>query len=528
VRRRRHGFSTGFGVALSLWSLLQRATTERPNGLFALGPARRSLSFADASNHSRAVAGALRARGVGPGSVVSWQLTNELDTLVLMLALSLVRAVQNPLLHTLREREVTFICAQMNTELLVTTGSEPLASVTQAVHSVLPKITVCSILDLTALSSPAWSDDATNPVGSAGESAGESADTTSFCFYTSGTTADPKGVRHSDASVIAAARGMVDALGLSEADRVPLVFPIAHIGGAIHCARALLTGGPILLSSDPKPANLIPFLRDSGATVVPGSPPFVAAYFAHLDAHPSDAPLFPAARLMNHGGSPKPPHLHGAVRDRMGTAGIMSGYGLTECPMAVFNRPGDRDDVLATTEGRPTGGAEVRIVSPNGSDVATGAEGEILIRGPQLTLGYVDRSLDAAAFSADGFLRTGDLGTVDANGYLRVTGRLKDVIIRNMENVSAREIEDLLASHPMLREAVVIGLPDDRTGERVCVVGIARDPASPPSLQSITGHLRAHGLSTFKLPEQLELIDTFPTGLLNKVNKRELVKRFAR
>ncbi len=505
----------------TLWSLLEVAAAERPDDCFALDQQGRTLSFADAHQQALGMAGALRDVGVRPGIVVSWQLTNRLETLVLMLSLSHMRAIQNPLLHSLRDREVTFICTQMKTTVLVTSVAEPLAAVAQAVGEALPDLVVVTVDQLVETAGAV----APNVTRTAADRWG---DGTSLCFYTSGTTAEPKGVRHSDGSVIAAARGLVDALRLSSTDRVPLVFPVAHVGGAIHCARALLTGGPILLSSDPKPTSLIPFLRRSAATVVPGSPPFIAAYFDHVAHHPQEVPLFPAARLMNHGGSPKPPQLHAEVRARLGTAGIISGYGLTECPMAVFNTPGDADDLLATTEGRPTGGAEIRIQRPDSSPAQSGGDGEILIRGPQLMLGYVDASLDAAAFTSDGFLRTGDLGTIDAAGYLRVTGRLKDVIIRNMENISAREIEDLLATHPFVGNVAVVGLPDPRTGERVCAVVVPADPNSPPSLTELLDHLRAGGLSTYKLPEQLEIMNELPTGLLNKVNKRDLVQRFTR
>ena len=151
-----------------------------------------------------------------------------------------------------------------------------------------------------------------------------------------------------------------------------------------------------------------------------------------------------------------------------------------------------------------------------------GEEGEVRLRGGQLMLGYVDPTLDAAAFDGAGFLRTGDLGVLDERGRLTITGRLKDVIIRNMENISATELEHLLHEHPKVREVAVIGVPDELTGERACAVVVAADRGDPPTLEELGEHLLAAGLSKRKLPERLELVDTLPRNAMDKVQKNEL------
>jgi acyl-CoA synthetase (AMP-forming)/AMP-acid ligase II len=486
------------GDHATLWTLLRDAAATRTDDLFAVDEHDRELTFAQVAAATAQIASAIHRCGLRPGSVVSWQLPNTIDSLIVMLGLSRAGLIQNPLLPSLQPREINFICAQAKSELLVNSTGSPLVDGP-------PVVSVEQLM----------SDPSREPVNSTATGA------VAFYYYTSGTTAEPKGVKHTNASVIAAARGLIDALTLNQYDRVPLVFPVAHIGGAIHVARALLTGGPILISSNPKPPAITAFLQHQRATVVPGSPPFVAQYFAQLDQSPDEL-LFPHARLLNHGGSPKPPHLHNEVRRRLGTAGIISGYGLTECPMAVFNEPGDSDALLATTEGRPVGGAQLRIVLSDETDAAPGVVGEIRLKGPQLMVGYVQASLDAEAFDAQGFIRTGDLGLVEASGHLRVTGRLKDIIIRNMENVSALEVENLIVLHPGVNEVSVIGLPDPRTGERVCAVVVPTDSNHPPTLADLTAFLRTAGLSTFKLPEQLHCVDSLPKGPLNKVVKQQL------
>jgi acyl-CoA synthetase (AMP-forming)/AMP-acid ligase II len=230
--------------------------------------------------------------------------------------------------------------------------------------------------------------------------------------------------------------------------------------------------------------------------------------------------------MMIHGGSPKPPQLHFEAKERLGTAGIVSGYGMTECPMLAWNRPEDDDEDLATTEGVPVPGVDVLIVKPDGELAAPGEEGEVRVRGLQLMKGYVDAALDNDAFDQAAYFRTGDVGRLDGRSRLTITGRLKDIIIRNMENISAAELESLLYDHPKVADVAVIGLPDRQTGERACVVVVAVDASDPPTLAELCEHLLATGLSKRKLPEQLELVDGLPRNAMEKVVKGELRTRF--
>jgi non-ribosomal peptide synthetase component E (peptide arylation enzyme) len=231
-------------------------------------------------------------------------------------------------------------------------------------------------------------------------------------------------------------------------------------------------------------------------------------------------------RVFPGGGAPKPAGLHAEMKRVFGGAGIAAGYGLTEHPVATMSDVGDPDDKLAACEGRATRDTEIRIVRQDGAPAAPGEEGEIRLRGPHLCRGYVDAALDAEAFDEQGFLRTGDLGHLDADGYLVVTGRLKDIIIRKGENISAKEIEDHLAAHPKLRDVAVVGVPDAERGERACAVVVCADPAAPPTLAELCAFLRARGLAAQKLPEQLELSAELPRNAAGKILKRELRTRF--
>jgi acyl-CoA synthetase (AMP-forming)/AMP-acid ligase II len=207
------------------------------------------------------------------------------------------------------------------------------------------------------------------------------------------------------------------------------------------------------------------------------------------------------------------------------SAGIVSGYGLTEAPIIAMGSIHDTEEQLAHTEGRASGGATLRAVTLEGKEAGIGEEGEIRVKAPQMMKGYLDSSLDAEAFDEDGWFKTGDLGRIDADGMVTITGRVKDIIIRNMENVSAKEVEDVLFAHPGIADVAVIGVPDPKTGERVCAVVVPAEGADV-TFDSMVAFCREQGLMTQKLPERLELVDALPRNPTGKVLKFELKARF--
>jgi cyclohexanecarboxylate-CoA ligase len=195
--------------------------------------------------------------------------------------------------------------------------------------------------------------------------------------------------------------------------------------------------------------------------------------------------------------------------------GIANAWGLTEFPVATSPAFDAAPDLLDHTVGKPVPGVSVRVAG----------DGELLLKGPQCFLGYVDAQLDADAFDAEGWFRTGDLGTVDAEGNVRVTGRTKDAIIRNAENVSALEVEGVLATCPGVADVAVIGVPDRITGERVCAVVVPSGDAAV-TLQTLVEHCLAAKLARYKHPERMELLDGLPRNALGKVLKKELRTTF--
>jgi acyl-CoA synthetase (AMP-forming)/AMP-acid ligase II len=345
-------------------------------------------------------------------------------------------------------------------------------------------------------------------------------------YYTSGTTADPKGAQHTDASIKAAAIGMCERLEVVEADRIGCVFPFTHIAGAVYIFSALAFGCTMLIVEAFDAEGTPPILARNGVTLAGAGTPFHMAYLAYQRNHPDETPVFPDVRAYIGGGAPKPVQLHFDIKSELGSVGIVSGYGMTEAPIVTMASVRDSDDVLSRTEGRAVRGVDLIAVTLDGERAGTGDEGEIRVKGPMVMRGYLDSSLDAEAFDADGYLRTGDLGRLDDDGNVAITGRVKDIIIRNMENISAKEVEDLLFTHPKVADVAVIGLPDARTGERVCAVVVLAEGSDSPTLAELVEFTVDAGLAKQKTPEQLEVVDVLPRNPTGKVLKYELRDRF--
>jgi acyl-CoA synthetase (AMP-forming)/AMP-acid ligase II len=316
-------------------------------------------------------------------------------------------------------------------------------------------------------------------------------------------------------------------LDITADDTNAVVFPFTHIGGIGWLFSALAVGFPTVYIERFDPARTIELIRRHEVTMAGAGTPFHMAYLAAQRQLPAGERLFPSVRVYCGGGAPKPPQLHHDIKAEMGGVGIVSGYGLTEAPIIAMGTVHDTDDQLAHTEGRATGTTQLRVVTLEGAEAGVDEEGEIRAKAPQLMKGYLDASLDEAAFDDDGWFRTGDLGRIDADGMVTITGRVKDIIIRNMENISAKEVEDVLFGHPDIADVAVIGLPYERTGERVCAVVVPADPSNPIGFDEMVAWCRERGLMTQKLPERLEIVDALPRNPTGKVLKFALRDRFA-
>ena len=487
----------------TLWELVTRRAALTPDRPLFLQDGR-TLTFEALRARAERVAAGLYGMGVRPGTVVAWQLPTRIDTAVLSFALARLGAVQTPVIPFYRDREVGFALRESRAEFFAVPGTWRGFDHTEMARRLGAKGVFEAYDDL-----PDGDPSRLPPPPSDGTAV-------RWIYWTSGTTSDPKGVLHTDRSLLAGGSCLAHALRPSAEDVGSIAFPYAHIGGPDYTVMLLLYGFPAVLFEQFALPEALAAYRAHGVTMAGGSTAFYSMFLAEQRKRPGE-PVLPALRLLAGGGAPKPPELYHAVVREMGVQ-LTHGYGMTEVPMITMGAPGDDPELLATTEGRPPQGMEIRIV-----------DGEVRLRGEAVCRGYLDPGQTAQAFDEDGFLRTGDLGRLTETGHLVLTGRLKDVIIRKGENISAQEIEDLLHRHPAVGDVAVIGLPDAARGELVCAVVEQPPGAEALTLSDVTAFLRTEGLSVHKLPERLEVVDTLPRGEpLRKVLKYKLRERYSR
>jgi acyl-CoA synthetase (AMP-forming)/AMP-acid ligase II len=340
----------------------------------------------------------------------------------------------------------------------------------------------------------------------------------SMLFYTSGTTADPKGVQHTPSTLGAVVRYHARLFPPRPDDRSLLQFPLNHVGGIVMFVMLQVAHGGSVVFMDAYDPELALDLIERHQVTSAGGPP--AVLLGLLGARRFSPAKVASVRTSGSGAADVSPELMRQVREKLGAFAFRS-YGMTECPMFTSGAPGDPEEKLLTTDGRPVPGAVARLVDEDGRPVGANVEGEIEVYGPQLCVGYLDPSLNAA-FTPDGFFRSGDLGVVDAAGFLRITGRRKDVIIRKGENLSAKGIEDDLAAHPEVADVAVVGVPDPQSGERVCACVVLRPGAERLTLAEVRAFLEARGVMRQKIPEQLEILPELPRNATGKVKKHEL------
>jgi cyclohexanecarboxylate-CoA ligase len=504
--------------APTIWELVRRRAMISGDATMLLDPAGRRVSWTECAALVEQVAAGLQVQGIGTGTKVTWQLPTRIDSVVVSLALARLGAVQNPVLHLYREREVGAVLRQSRPDYFLVPGvwkdrdfgamAKTLSVELDAPPTVLELGDDLPRADPATLPAPPSDGDAIR-----------------WVYYTSGTTSEPKGVQHSDQTLMAGGRGLAAALDMSGDDLGSIAFPYSHIGGPDYLLMMLSAGFGAVLIESFLPADAVATYRELGVTMCGGSTAFYQMFLAEQRKSP-DAKVIPTLRIMSGGGAPKPPELFYDVEREMGVK-LVHGYGMTEIPMIAMGSPHDTDEQLANTEGKPVLGAEVRIVKGDETVAKPDEEGEVRVRGPVVCRGYTDAQATKDAYDADGWFRTGDLGVLRADGHLRLTGRLKDVIIRKGENISARELEDVLFNHPKVGDVAVVGLPDEERGELVCAVVEPPEGGEALTFDEMVAACTDAGLMRQKIPERLEVVDKLPRNeTLNKVLKYKLREQF--
>lgn len=514
--RAADAYARGLWIRDTLAHTLQKAARQTPQRVVVVDGAVRidcRRLYAEATSLAHVMLSKAPA-----GSVVSFMLPNWHEAAVVYLGATLAGMVVNPILPSLRDHEVAFILQDVQTRLIFVPSSLKqfdYAGMMSRVVAQLPAPPEVIVVRGDAGGHIPFETFARTQVDS-GELPAQEADAIRMVMYTSGTTGRPKGVLHSQNTIHALISQLRQHWLIEPGDKFLVPSPIAHIGGSIYAFESpLLLGTTAVLMDRWNADDAVRLMDAEGCTHMAGATPFLEQMLA---AAQRASTRLPSLKVFICGGASVPPSLVRTAAGYFERAVVSRVYGSTEVPVATVGVM-RRDDVAHAAETDGCAGlADIKLVEHS---AAPTGEGEICARGPQMLLGYLHAEDETASFDAEGFFRSGDVGRWVDGRYLVVTGRAKDIIIRNGENISPKEVEDMLVRHPDIAEIAIVGLPDARTGERACAV-IVPKTLPGPDVASLRSFLDALKVATFKVPEQVVIWDSLPKNPAGKVLKHQI------
>lgn len=489
----------------------------------------RRISYGELRSMADRAAAALRSLGIEPGNVVTVQLPNWWEFVVTAVACSRVGAVFNPVMPILRERELKYILNLCETKVLIVPKSYRGFDYEAMIEGLRPELP--HLRHLVVVDGPNGNGFEAQLLGDrAGDAVpagrGLRPDDVAVMMFTSGTTGEPKGAMHSSQSVVACTKALAGRFGLTTDDVLLVASPVGHMTGyAALVAQAIYLGSTMVLQDVWEPKRGIGLMAREGVTHTAASTPFLTDIVETVKA---GEPRPPSLRSFLCAGAPIPPVLIERARDELSLT-VCSLWGMTESLASTLTEPAMAATKSSTTDGRPVDGMEVRIVDGNGRDLPPGQSGRLLVRGSQMFVGYYKRQ-DIPTFDADGWFDSGDLAYREEGDYIRISGRLKDVLIRGGENVPVVEIENLLYKHPAVSAVAVVGFPDERLGERGCAFIAAKDGATI-DLAEVQRYLAECRTAKQFWPERIELLPELPrtaSGKIQKFKLKEMAQDFGR
>jgi cyclohexanecarboxylate-CoA ligase len=447
------------------------------------------------------VAGGLRERGATKGAAVAWQVPNSVAAAVLARACWRLGAVAAPILHSFGAAEVEGALAQIDPALVLELGPE-------------------------VISDPgALADTLGGAPVAAGVSGASQPSDVALVLFTSGSTGVPKAVLHTHRGLSWKASLMARVHGLGSGDAVLMPAPMAHIAGMLN--GVLVPGAAAMRATlmrrfDPEQA--LALVARERISFMAGPPTFFIAMGSALGRSSGEAVDVSSVRLISSGGASVTPAFVEETA-RVFDCRVKRTYGSTEAPTVTTSTDDDPVETARDTDGRAVGHVELRVSHPKtGAPLRRGSAGELWVRGPEMFAGYADPTQTAAVIARGGWFKTGDLATVDADGWLRIVGRLKDVIIRGGENISASEVEAALEAHPDVRHAVAVGYPDALMGERVAAFV---ESGTPFDLEECRRWFSSRGIATFKTPEMVVRLERLPLLGSGKADRAALQRQAA-
>ncbi len=493
-----------------------------------------SLSYGEIDRLSRRLGLALIKLGVGRGDVVSLQLPNWWQFNVMHLACARIGAITNPLMPIFRERELSFMLGFAETKVLVAPhrfrGFEYKPMI-EGIRGELPRLAHAFYID-----SEGEDDFATALLAEALEEAADAdeilaarrpaPDDVNEVIYTSGTTGQPKGVMHTANSTLGHLGAWIQHHGLNGDDKVFMASPLAHQTGFLYAIlQPLMLGIEVVLLDRWDAPVGVELIQKHRCTFTMGATPFLSDIVEMPNVQDFD---LSSLHTFASAGAPIPPALVQKAAANFSFK-VLSGWGMTECACSTICNPDDPDEKVWTSDGAPLPHTEVKVVRPDGSAADPGEEGLLKVRGAPMFVGYLKKP-ELHGTDEEGWFDTGDQAFMHPDGYIRITGRAKDIIIRGGENVPVVEVEDVLYRHPAVAEVAVVGIPDERLGERGCAF-VTLQPGQVLALEEMIRYLDEKGTAKQYWPEHLEVVDEMPrtpSGKIQKFKLREMAATFAR
>ncbi len=489
------------------------------------------FTYRELSEKINLAAQSLHAMGVRWGDVVSVQLPNWWEFVVITLACGRIGAVMNPLMHIFRERELTYMIGFAKSKVLFIPKKYrdfDFESMIEGMRQDLPDLAHVVVVD------GAGSNSFENFLTSDGLDANLSIPNGAFplkpddlavLMFTSGTTGSPKGVMHTSNTLVSCMNALSHRFGVGDQDVYLASTPVGHMTGYVAVVLiGLRNGGKVVLQDFWDPLQGVAIMVKEQVSYFAASTPFLNDICDVVEAQKL---RLPHLRSFLCGGAPIPPVLIDRARDRVGIR-VCSLWGMTEILSGTLTEPARSIDKSSSSDGRVLEGMDILIVDDSGARLPQGQTGRLWVRGAQVFLGYFKQA-DIQAFNAEGWFDSGDLAYMDTEGYIRIAGRTKDVLIRGGENVPVVEIEGLLLKHPAIKGVSIVGFPDLRLGERACAFVVLRD-MSTFTLKDLQDYMAASKVAKQYWPEKVEVLDQLPvtpSGKIQKFKLKDIAKKFA-
>ncbi|WP_182378185.1 AMP-binding protein [Nocardioides sp. WS12] len=520
-------YEQGYWQERSFYGLVTDQAARRPDAPFLVDVST-TMTYAEFAEHALRLAAGLKRAGLKRGERIAVQLPNWVEFPLLAVAASRIGAILVPIMTIYRGDEVGYVLQHSGASLAVTSGEFKgfdHAAMFAELRTQAPGVRELFVArsDDSPHGSPLSGLFAEGDLADLEVELGpdSSPDDGFLIVYTSGTTSRPKGCFHSFNTVRSSAAAIAKSLEYTEADVQFGPSPITHSTGLVTSVLLpLLAGAKSYLMESWDPALAHDLIKEHGCTAAVTATPFLQMLMGAYDPAKHDAS---SLRLWVCAGSPIPGSVVEASSKLFAGCQTLSLYGRSENFLTTMCTVNDDASRSASSDGSALDGATIQVVDSDGHEVARGEEGDISYRGPSHMIEYFRNDEETAAlFTPDGFSRSGDLGRMDADGFVRVTGRLKDIVIRGGMNISARELEEHLLAHDDIANVAIVGMPDERLGEKVCAYVIPAAAGTEITLEQLTSYLREHNVATPKLPERIEIVDALPMTATGKVQKHLL------